>query len=212
MARTLILSLLLLSTGIVAGCGPASTPTRASAPEKRLADVLTTQHDAEAAYHLGNFDTAATLYQHLTRLIPQEANYWYLLGNTYVRLQQPDLAVQAYQQAILRDPKHARAWHNLGIVRMRQAEAAFVSSASTATVADPMHEVSSHLADALATIGKGDDGSEKPLAAAAPPSAVAALPAVQDAPPTSPGPAPANDAPAPIGSALPAGAGGGNQP
>lgn len=173
MARALILSLLLLSSGLVAGCATSSTTAKTSTPELRLANVLTAQHDADAAYHAGNLETAATLYLQLTKLIPQEANYWYLLGNTYVRMQQPDLAVQAYQQAIMRDPKHARAWHNLGIVRMRQAEAAFVSSASTAPVADPMHDVSSHLADALATIGKGDPVIEKSTAdAAAKPIAV----------------------------------------
>lgn len=177
MARVLILSVMLLGAALVAGCATSSTAAKTSTPERRLADVLTTQHDADAAYHAGNLDTAATLYLQLTKLIPQEANYWYLLGNTYVRMQQPDLAVQAYQQAIMRHPKHARAWHNLGIVRMRQAEAAFVSSASTATVADPMHDVSSHLADALATIGKSDPAIEKSSADAAAKTVAIPLPA-----------------------------------
>ena len=177
MARALMLSLMVLGAGLVAGCATSSPTAKASTPELRLANVLTAQHDADAAYHAGNLDTAATLYLQLTKLIPQEANYWYLLGNTYVRMQQPDLAVQAYQQAIMRDPKHARAWHNLGIVRMRQAEAAFVSSASTAPVADPMHDVSSHLADALATIGKGDPAAEKNPADTAGKAALVPLPA-----------------------------------
>jgi hypothetical protein len=88
-------------------------------------------------------------------MIPQEADFWYMLGNTYVRTQQPDQAVQAYQQAIARNPNHTRAWHNLGIVRMRQATAAFVSSASTAKAEDPMHEVSTQLVNELARIGSG---------------------------------------------------------
>lgn len=165
MARALILSTLLLGAGLIAGCGSVSSATKMSAPEQRLSNVLTTQHDAEAAYHAGKLKVATTLYLELTTLVPQEADYWYLLGNTYFRMQQPDLAVQAYKQAILRKPDHASAWHNLGIVRMRQAEAAFVSSATTAKRTDPLHDVSSHLADALAAIGKGnaDADTEKPL-------------------------------------------------
>jgi tetratricopeptide (TPR) repeat protein len=94
-------------------------------------------------------------------MIPQEADYWYMLGNTYVRTEQPDKAVLAFQQAILRNPNHARAWHNLGIVRMRQATAAFVSSASTAKADDPIQALSTHLADELARIGSGSANSGK---------------------------------------------------
>jgi tetratricopeptide (TPR) repeat protein len=92
-------------------------------------------------------------------MVPQEADYWYMLVNAYVRMQEPDRAVQAYQQAIARNPDHTRAWHNLGIVRMRQAMAAFVSSASTAKAGDPMRELSTQLADELAHIGLGGENS-----------------------------------------------------
>jgi tetratricopeptide (TPR) repeat protein len=153
---------------LLAGCGIVPL-TKTSTP--RLTYVLSTQQQAEAAYRSGDMEHATAFYLQLTRMIPQEADYWYMLGNTYVRTQQPDQAVQAYQQAIMRNPNHTRAWHNLGIVRMRQAMAAFVSSASTATAEDPMHEVSTHLVAELGRISSGAVNSGKPqdsLSTAAP--------------------------------------------
>jgi tetratricopeptide (TPR) repeat protein len=157
MARSLTYILLVV---LLTGCGnllPARTP--------RLSDVLATQERAESAYRANDMQRAATFYLQLTKMVPREADYWYMLGNTYVRAEDPDRAVQAYQQAIARSPNHSRAWHNLGIVRMRQARAAFVSSASTAKEGDPMHDMSTHLADELAHIG-------------APPTQVAVAPVV----------------------------------
>jgi hypothetical protein len=156
MARSLSCIFLLV---LLMGCTnllPTKTP--------RLSDVLATQEQAESAYRANDTQRAAALYLQLTKMVPREADYWYMLGNTYVRAEEPDRAVQAYQQAIARDPNHSRAWHNLGIVRMRQARAAFVSSASTAKEGDPMHDMSTHLADELAHIGS-------------PPSQMAAAPA-----------------------------------
>jgi len=141
-----------LLTVILAGCGTLAT-TKTST--QRLSDVLTTQDQADAAYRSNDMQHAAALYLKLTKMVPQEADYWYMLGNAYVRTEQPDEAVSAYQQAIARNPNHTRAWHNLGIVRMRQAMAAFVSSASAAKPGDPMHDVSTQLADELARIGLG---------------------------------------------------------
>lgn len=142
-AGGLVLALLL------AGC--AATTHK---PEQALDQVLQQQRQAEAAYRAGDMPLAVALYQKLVKAVPNQADYWYLLGNAYVRLQEPQQAVQAYQQAILYQPKHARAWHNLGIVRLRQAEAAFVSSAGTADPQDPMHDLSAHLADELAKVGR----------------------------------------------------------
>ena len=157
MAQSLKSACCLLLSVLLAGCSAMATKT----PTQRLTHVLTTQQQAEAAYRSNDMEHAAALYLQLTRTIPQEADYWYMLGNTYVRTQQPDKAVQAYQQAIARNPNHARAWHNLGIVRMRQATAAFVSSAGTAKPDDPMYAVSTRLADELARIGSASTDSGK---------------------------------------------------
>jgi tetratricopeptide repeat protein len=150
---------------LLAGCATLSPKTGS----QRLSHVLTTQEQADSAYRANDMQHAAALYLELTKLVPQEADYWYMLGNAYVRTQQPDEAVQAYTQAISRNPNHTRAWHNLGIVRMRQAVAAFVSSASTASAGDPLYEVSTRLANELARIGSEAMNKPASQTPAAPP-------------------------------------------
>jgi hypothetical protein len=173
MAHALKIAGSCLLSVILAGCGTLSPKTGS----ERLSHVLTTQEQADAAYRANDMRHAAALYLELTKLVPQEADYWYMLGNAYVRTQQPDEAVQAYNQAISRNPNHTRAWHNLGIVRMRQAVAAFVSSASTAKTGDPLYDVSTRLANELARIGS--DAVNKP---ASQPTMTSPLPVIVSRP------------------------------
>jgi tetratricopeptide (TPR) repeat protein len=158
MARPLKVAVLV--SVLLAGC--SATPLTKT-PTQRLNRVLTMQQDADTAYRSNDMEHAVALYLQLTRMIPQEADYWYMLGNSYVRTQQPDRAVEAYQQALVRNPDHTRAWHNLGIVRMRQAMAAFASSANTAKAEDPMHGISTQLANELSRIGSGGAGASGKL-------------------------------------------------
>ena len=142
---------LVLGVALLVGCASTGAPTATlhGSPTKQLDDVLALSKKASDAYAQGRMDEAAKDYQSLTQLVPEDPNYWYLLGNTLVKLQEPDQAVQAYDQAIIRNPRHARAWHNLGVIRLRQSEAAFVSSAETANSGDPLQQASRRIATAL---------------------------------------------------------------
>lgn len=123
--RTLSVATILLLSALLGGCAGGAKP--------KLHDLMALQHRADQAYADGDMATAVTAYEALTREVPQEAGYWFRLGNARVRQQQPDAAVRAYQEALKRTPEDPRIWHNLGIVRLRQAEAAFVESAGRDT-------------------------------------------------------------------------------
>jgi cytochrome c-type biogenesis protein CcmH/NrfG len=125
--RHAIVALPLLAA--LAGCATSST--------SRLATTVDRQRQADRAYVEGNLAQALSGYQSLTRAMPQNADFWFRLGNVYARLKHPDEAVDAYQHALAIEPGHAKAWHNLGIIRLRQAEAAFGQSANTAAGIDP---------------------------------------------------------------------------
>jgi tetratricopeptide (TPR) repeat protein len=148
MARTMKMKLAWLCCMALAGC--SSAPARHAA---KLDSILQTQQQADQAYTSGDMAGSIALYQKLTEAVPQEADYWYRLGNAYARLQQPDQAVDAYQQAIKRNGAHARAWHNLAIVRMRQAQAALIVSVSSAAKDDPIRAQSDQLLKALEKAG-----------------------------------------------------------
>lgn len=135
----------------LAGCA-SSAPTLRGKPEQQLGTVLELQKKANTAYQGGNITEAVQDYTELTQMIPDEPNYWFLLGNALVKAQEPDQAVVAYNQAIIRNPRHTRAWHNLGVIRLRQAQAAFVSSAETANAGDPIQQNSRRVAEALARV------------------------------------------------------------
>ncbi len=173
MATRLILAATLFAC-LVAGC--ASAP---SAPASKLANVIGQEQAADKAYMAGDMQSSITLYRELTREVPQESDYWYRLGNAYARLQLPDEAVNAYQEAIKRNAAHARAWHNLGVVRLRQAQAALITSANSAAKDDPVREESRQLADQLSTVGSAHDEPGLPKSADKPEAQpVAVAPAI----------------------------------
>jgi len=161
MARTMKMKLAWLCCMALAGC--SSTPARHAA---KLDSVLQTQQQADQAYTSGDMAGSIALYRKLTEAVPQEADYWYRLGNAYARLQQPDQAVDAYQQAIKRNGAHARAWHNLAIVRMRQAQAALIVSVSSAAKNDPIRAQSDQLLKALESAGPAAADADHPSKAA----------------------------------------------
>lgn len=120
-----------MAVGLLAMAGCATSPA------SRLATTVDQQRQADRAYVEGNLAQALSGYQSLTRAMPQNADFWFRLGNVYARLKRPDEAVDAYQHALAIEPAHAKAWHNIGIIRLRQAEAAFGQSASDAAGIDP---------------------------------------------------------------------------
>lgn len=167
MARTMKMKLAWLCCIALAGC--SSAPARHAA---KLDSVLQVQQQADQAYTSGDMAGSIPLYQKLTEAVPQEAEYWYRLGNAYARLQQPDQAVDAYQQAIKRNGAHARAWHNLAIVRMRQAQAALIVSVSSAAKDDPIRAQSDQLLKALEKAGPATADADHPGKTASPSSDV----------------------------------------
>ncbi|WP_158543468.1 tetratricopeptide repeat protein [Dyella solisilvae] len=110
---------------------------------------LAIQKHAEDAYKSGRYADAIADYRVLTADMPKNADYWYRMGNALVRMDKPDDAVLAYQAALLRNPEHAGAWHNLAIVRLRQSIAALEQTSNMAKDDARLRESSMVLAKAL---------------------------------------------------------------
>src|SRR5690606_27049603 len=84
-------------------------------------DAVTIERTASEAYANRDWAEAERQYLLLTERVPQEPEPSFRLGNVYARTARPDLAVRAYREAVLRNPKHTRAWHNMAVVQLRQA-------------------------------------------------------------------------------------------
>lgn len=89
-------------------------------------DIKARRQAAYGAYNAGDYDAAAGRFAELVEEIPRDAELWFRLGNAYVKTKRPRQAVEAYENALLRDPQLAKAWYNKGIVHMQEALKAFV--------------------------------------------------------------------------------------
>jgi Flp pilus assembly protein TadD len=99
-------------------------------------DVYQQQADAVAAYEGGTNARAEQLLDGVLRVAPNDAENWFRLGNLYARTDRPDQAVDAFQKSLMLRNNDARVWHNLSVVRLRQAQAA-LAQANALAVDDP---------------------------------------------------------------------------
>ncbi len=76
-------------------------------------DLLELQRDASTAYAAGDYARSTRDYRVLVHEMPQDADMRYRLGNSLAKQGDVDGAIQAYRETVLRDSKHAKAWHNL---------------------------------------------------------------------------------------------------
>lgn len=147
---------------LLAGCaGHGTLP-----PAKPSIDVARESQDAGQAYAAGDMHRAADLYAAIVDAQPDNADAWFRLGNARFRLQQPDEAVVAYGRAIQIRPGYAQAQYNLGVVRLKQAQAAMIASAEAGKPGDSLRRDSariaqrlSRVADDVGTRSKGDGGA-----------------------------------------------------
>ena len=153
-----------LMAGLIALEGCAGHGTLPEPP--RVPDVEQREREANLAYARGDIQHAADLYESIVEALPDDADAWFRLGNARFRLQKPDDAVVAYGRAIQIRPDHARALYNMGVVRLKQAQAAMIASAQSGKPGDPLRRDSGRIAQRLARVGddlgsrsKGDGGA-----------------------------------------------------
>ena len=76
---------------------------------------------AERAYDAGLWEEALEHYSKLAQQSPAMPEVYFRLGNLHARLGRPREAADSYEQALAGNARHAKSWHNLGVVRVRQA-------------------------------------------------------------------------------------------
>ncbi len=95
---------------------------------------------ADLYFEQGEYEQAIRTYLSAIALISENqisqsagtANIFYNLGNSYLRAQQLEAAVSAYQQAVDMNPEMVRAWANMGtaLLEMERLDAAIVACQS----------------------------------------------------------------------------------
>jgi tetratricopeptide (TPR) repeat protein len=97
------------------------------------------RREAQVAYENSEDARAEKLLLGLARAVPNDAETWFYLGNLYARSNRPDDAIRAYQKSLMLNGRDARAWHNMGVVRLREAWAAFIQTYDLTEPGDPLH-------------------------------------------------------------------------
>ena len=110
---------------------------------------------AEAAYDAQDWPTAERYYAKLTDVLSREVEPWFRLGNVYARMNQPEPAIAAYKEALIRDPNLSKAWHNMGAVHLRQAANSFLQLRTYTEEGTPTRERADAMYDAIIGILQG---------------------------------------------------------
>jgi tetratricopeptide (TPR) repeat protein len=131
------LSILLISGCMTNGLGPGQVIPEESRATPELALLSQNAQLADAG---GDVAKAEALYKSVLRNSPNDADTWYRLGNLYANNNRPTEAAIAYERTLVADNSHARAWHNLGIIRLRQAYASMLQAQITIDPDDPLAE------------------------------------------------------------------------
>jgi len=107
---------------ILVASGCTQTPTT---PDTKPIDLDKVYGLAAEAYEEQNWDASEKHYKTLAQKAPEEAEPWFKLGNIYARTLRIELAIQCYREALVRDPRNVKAWHNMAVVQLRQAGKSF---------------------------------------------------------------------------------------
>jgi Flp pilus assembly protein TadD len=74
----------------------------------------------EQSLAYGEVKSAENIYSKVVSAYPDNPQVWFRIGTSYLRAQQPDLAVVALREASRLDPKMNKAWSNLAIAYLEQ--------------------------------------------------------------------------------------------
>ncbi len=77
---------------------------------------------AEAYYANDQFGEAAPLYESLVIEVPDSADNWFRLGNSYYRMELRDKAIAPLQKSLTLDPERVAAWGTLAAIHYRHED------------------------------------------------------------------------------------------
>ena len=98
------------------------------------------QEQAHQAYLNEEYELAVQYYLDVQKYLDKDPFIWFRLGNSYSYLKQPDRAIEAYRQAVFFDPSMSKAWHNMGIMQLRQSANTWTQMLVHTQESDPLYE------------------------------------------------------------------------
>ncbi len=134
---------LLFCSVLLLGLAACSTVQPQSAsnfePEKTAdaVDVFDLANRARQAYLQSRLLEAASLYQQIVERVPNDADAWFRLGNTYTQQGSYQQAIHAYQTSLSNERNQPKAWFNLSTSYLLSSQAAMRESQAQMRPGDP---------------------------------------------------------------------------
>jgi len=144
------LAFLIITSLSLTGCNLQSIQLGKSTPE--LSELVELEKQARTAYANEDWTTAEKAYRNLTLQLPGEVEPWFRLGNVYARTNQLDAAVVTYREALIREPKNSKIWHNLGVVQLKLAANTFLEMQQYTEENDPLGVRARHAVNSIANL------------------------------------------------------------
>ena len=114
---------------------------------------------ADKGYTAEDWAIAEGAYRTLTETVPREAENWFRLGNIFVLKGHPNEAIALYREALVRDPRHSKAWQNLGLTQLRAATNTFVEMQESFDSSDPAHELARRMVNGITRLLENEQRS-----------------------------------------------------
>lgn len=157
--NTITTSLIIFFTLILTGCSQTAVKneeTNNPAPIKTDLDLKEIKLRADTAYENDNLEASAKDYEILIKEMPLEALHWFRLANIYVRTNRPQLAIQLYREAVIRDPEFSKAWYNLSVIQLKQTAYSLTEMLAYTKEDDPLHKKAKYMLEGIESIIKVD--------------------------------------------------------
>jgi len=107
---------------------------------------------AESLYKAQQFEQALPIYQELNTVMPENAVLWLRSGNIQARLGNNKQAIENYRQAVTHNPKLTIAWHNMGVLQLREVNKTFKSMQLNTPPNHPLYPRAASLVEATGMI------------------------------------------------------------
>ena len=108
------------------------------ATTQKPVDINLVMNQAQQAYKAKDWKTSEIKFAQLISLVPNEAEFWFKLGNVYAHTNRPAKAITAYKEVVIRKPKLSKAWHNLSLMSLRQTTHLFIEMLQYLNPNDPV--------------------------------------------------------------------------
>ena len=144
------LALLIFITFNFIGCNLQNI--QSEKPALDLSEMAKLEQAARQAYLEEDWATAEIAYKKLTVQVPANVEPWFRLGNVYARTNQLDAAVVTYREALIREPKNSKIWHNLGVIQLKQAANTFLEMQQYTEENDPLGIRARHAVNSIANL------------------------------------------------------------